>query len=60
MVTASGTKVKTFACPKIMDFNPPLENPNESSEKDHDWKIDWDDLKHCEFALGKIHVISCP
>lgn len=58
IVTMPGTKAKTFTCPRILDFNPPLESQHQGSEKDRDWTIDWDSIKPCKSDSDKIHVMA--
>lgn len=58
MVTTPGAKVKTLTCPRILDFNPPLEYQHQGSEKDHDWAVDWDSIKPCKSNPDKIHVMA--
>ena len=59
MVTTPGTKVKTsLACPRIVDFNPPLEHQYQFSEKDYDWVLDGDGIEPCKFDSGKVHVLA--
>ena len=60
MMTTPGTKPKTFACPRIMNSNPPLEHQHWFSEKELELALHFDFIEPCKFNSSKTQMKAKP